>query len=158
MDFLRAFHDFGFNTLGAKLFPNPFTLACFALMLWSLAPALRGAVDSGFVWLTRLTWLIFGLTGVSGILLALMGLKVASAVAEVGKATTRYGYVPDPNRNLEHWMYTVFALVSLYLIERLIAGKLVEPRRGLRFLPLVTLFLWGAAYMIGRVAVFPGNN
>ncbi len=158
MDLLRAFHDFTFGTALAKLFPNPFTLVCFVLMLWSVAPALRGAVDRGFVWLTRLSWLVFALYGLSGVALALSGLKVASAVAEAGKTVTKYGFLPDAKRNPEHWMYSVFALGSLFFIEVLIAGKLIDRRRGLYFLPVVTLFLWGCAYMIGRVAVFPGES
>ena len=158
MDFLRLFHDFGFNTPLAKLFPNPLTLACFVLMIWSIAPAIKGVVGGGFTLFTRLTWAIFLLTGVSGVLLAFYGLKVPSAVVEAGKAVTKYGFPPDPKRNLEHSMYTVFVLGSLFFIELLIAGKLVDRRKGLYFLPLVTLFMWGCAYMIGRVAVFPGNS
>ena len=169
MDVLRAFHDY-------KLFwlwPTPFALCCFVLMIWSVLPALRGRMDRGFVWLTRLSWAVFALYGVSGIILALSGQKVASAVAttdariidicakagiSVSGGVTRYCFPPDPQRNLEHWMYTSFCLVSLYLIGRIIAGTLVERRLGLRYLPLVTLFLWGAAYMIWRVAVLPGNG
>ncbi|GAA4021872.1 hypothetical protein GCM10022631_40160 [Deinococcus rubellus] len=158
MDLLRALHDFSFNTSLAKLFPNLFTLACLILLVWSVVPALRGVVDRGFVLLTRLSWAIFFLYGLSGVLLAVSGLKVASAVAEAGKTVTRYGFLPDPKRNLEHWMYTIFALASLYFIEVLIAGKLIDRRKGLYFLPVVTLFLWGCAYMIGRVAIFPGEQ
>ena len=29
---------------------------------------------------------------------------------------------------------------------------------GLRLLPVATLFLYGCAYMVGRVAVFPGST
>ncbi|AWN23456.1 hypothetical protein DKM44_09640 [Deinococcus irradiatisoli] len=158
MDLLRAFHDFTFNTSLAKLFPNPFTLACFLLLVWSVAPAFSGRLGRSFVVLTRLSWAVFGLYGLSGVLLALAGHKVASAVVAAGSSVTKYGFAPDPKRNLEHWMYTVFALSSLYFIEVLIAGKLIERRKGLYFLPLVTLFLWGCAYMIGRVAVFPGES
>ena len=159
MDLLRALHDLSFNTWSlARLFPNPFILACFVLLIWSVPVALRGVVDRGFTLLTRLSWAIFFLYGLSGILLAVSGLKVASAVAEAGKEVTKYGFLPDPKRNLEHWMYTVFALGSLYFIEVLIAGKLIDRRRGLYFLPVVTLFLWGCAYMIGRVAIFPGEQ
>ncbi|WP_161883243.1 hypothetical protein [Deinococcus alpinitundrae] len=158
MDLLRALHDFSFNTSLAKLFPNLFTLACLLLLIWSIPVALRGVVDRGFILLTRLTWAIFFLYGLSGMLLAASGLKVASAVAEAGKEVTKYGFSPDPKRNLEHWMYTIFALASLYFIEVLIAGKLIDRRKGLYFLPVVTLFLWGCAYMIGRVAIFPGEQ
>ncbi len=158
MDLLRAFHDWTFNTSLAKLFPNPFTLACFLLLAWSVIPAITGTLSRGFVLLTRLSWAVFVLSGVSGVLLAISGHKVASAVAAAGSSVTKYGFMPDPKRNLEHWMYTVFALGSLYFIELLIAGKLIERRKGLYFLPLVTLFLWGCAYMIGRVAVFPGER
>lgn len=157
MDLLRAFHDLTFNTPYAKLAPNPFTLVCLILMIWSVVPAIRGVVDVGFTFVTRLSWAVFLLFGASGIVLAATGLKVPSAVVEAGKTVTKYGFLPDPKRNLEHSMYAVFALASLYFIEVLIAGKVIERRKGLYFLPVVTLFLWGCAYMVGRVAVFPGE-
>ena len=55
-------------------------------------------------------------------------------------------------------MYTFFALLSLYLIEILMRSTAIERRIGLRLLPVATLFLYGCAYMVGRVATFPGNG
>ncbi|WP_369699451.1 hypothetical protein [Deinococcus sp. YIM 77859] len=80
------------------------------------------------------------------------------SATDVGGGVTKYGLPVDPSRNWEHWMYAGFALLSLYVTEVLLQGRLVHPRRGLRVLPVVTLFLYGCAYMVGRVAVFPGST
>ncbi|WP_291424269.1 hypothetical protein [Deinococcus sp.] len=160
MDFLKLIHDLEIPNLFPQLpplLPTPLALFTFVLFVWSFGPALKTQVRFGFlVWL-RLTWAAFLLPAVTGVILAVGGLKVASAT-DVGHGLTRYGYKVDPVRDGEHLMYTAFALVSLYLIEMLIKGGMIEHKKGLKYLPAVTLFLYGAAYMVGRVAVFPGNN
>ncbi|BBN95499.1 hypothetical protein DEIGR_101040 [Deinococcus grandis] len=157
MEFIRRLHDLRFDTPLGILLSTPLVAACLVLFVWSLAPAIKGAVSPSFkVWL-RVTWAAFLLPAVTGVLLALNGEKVASAT-DVGKGLSRYGYPVDPSRNGEHWMYVAFVLGSLYLIEVLMGERLVARRVGLRFLPLVTLFMYGCAFMIGRVAVLPGST
>lgn len=158
MDILKQLHDLQLPPLlPLPLWPTPIALVTFVLFLWSFGPALKTEVRLGFlVWL-RLTWAALLIPGVTGVILAVGGLKVPSAT-DVGGGLSKYGYRVDPNRDLEHLMYTAFALISLYLIELLIKGRMIEHQKGLKFLPFVTLFLYGAAYMIGRVATFPGNG
>ena len=158
MAFLKWLHNWQVATPFALVIPTPLAIAAFVLFLWSFGPALRLRVGRPMLWWLRLTWALTLLPAVTGILLALTGSKVASAVALAGQATTRYGYPPDPKRNGEHWMYAGFALLSLYLIELLIRGKVVSPRVGLRYLPLLTFFLWGCTFMVYRVAVLPGST
>ena len=155
MDVLRALHNWQFNSGLAALFPTPLALVTLALFVWSLAFLARPIVTRGFVWLLRVSWAFFLLPAVTGVILALTGQKVASAVAAPGRTVTKYGFAPDPSRNWEHWMYAGLALLSLFAAEALIAGRLGD-RRALRLMPVTTLFLYGVAYMIGRVAVFPG--
>lgn len=159
MDILKLLHDY--SPPNPFPFPSPFNspLAFFTLVLfvWSLGPALKKEVRFGFlVWL-RLTWAAFLIPAVTGVILAVGGLKVPSAT-DAGHGLTKYGYHVDPVRDGEHLMYAVFALLSLYIIEVLVKGRMVSHQRGLGYLPVVTLFLYGAAYMVGRVAVFPGNH
>ncbi|AWT36122.1 hypothetical protein GCM10008956_01250 [Deinococcus arenae] len=157
MEFLRQLHDLHFNTPLGILLSNPLVAASLVLFVWSVAPAVKGVVGRGFlVWL-RVTWATFLLPAVTGVLLALNGEKVASAT-DMGKGLSRYGQPVDPSRNLEHWMYVAFVLLSLFGIEFLVASRLIDRRIGLRFLPLVTFFMYGCAFMIGRVAVFPGST
>ncbi|GMA16816.1 hypothetical protein E5F05_16515 [Deinococcus metallilatus] len=157
MEFLRLIHGYQFGSALALLFPTPYALATLILFLWSLGPALKGVVRTGFlVWL-RLTWVLTLIPVVTGVILAVGGEKVPSAT-NVGGGLTKYGYPVDPSRDWEHWMYSAFALLSLYVIEVLVKGRLISHRRGLRYLPVATLFLYGCAYMIGRVAVFPGST
>ncbi|MBZ9750346.1 hypothetical protein K7W42_05645 [Deinococcus sp. HMF7604] len=156
MEFLRQLHGYQIVGFPIPLFPTPLALLTLVLFVWSLGPALKLQVGTPFlVWL-RLTWAGLLLPGVTGILLALGGLKVPSAT-DVGGAT-KYGYAADPSRDWEHWMYTAFCLLTLYIIEVLVKGRMVEHRIGLRLLPVATLFLYGCAYMVGRVAVFPGST
>ncbi len=177
MDFLKQLHDLQIPpVLSLGILSTPLAFATFVLFLWSLGPAVKKEVRSGFlVWL-RLTWAALLLPAVTGVILAVGGLKVASAVAakpaelgdtclkyaeKVGWAKdslTRYCLPVDSHRDFDHLMYTAFCLLSLYLIEVLIKGRMIEHRTGLKFLPLVTLFLFGAAYMVGHVAVLPGNS
>jgi hypothetical protein len=157
MEFLRLVHGYQINSPVALLFPTPYALATLVLFVWSVAPAIKGRVGPGFmVWL-RLTWVLTLLPGVTGLLLALGGAKVPSAT-DVGKGVTKYGFPADPSRDWEHWMYAGFCLLSLYVIELMIREKLTPQRLGLRLLPVATLFLYGCAYMVGRVAVFPGST
>jgi hypothetical protein len=157
MEFLRLVHGYQFGSSLALLFPTPYALATLILFVWSLGPALKGTVRTGFlVWL-RVTWVLTLLPAVTGVILAVGGLKVPSAT-DVGGGLSKYGLPADPSRNWEHWMYTAFVLLSLYVIEVLVRGRMIEHRRGLRYLPVATLFLYGCAYMIGRVAVFPGST
>jgi len=157
MEFLRLIHNFHFNTPFGIFLSTPLVVAALVLFLWSLGPAIKGRVGLGFlVWL-RLTWVLTLLPAVTGIILALGGEKVASAT-DAGGGQTRYGYPVDPSRDWEHWMYSAFVLLSLYIIEVLVKGRMVEHRVGLRYLPLVTLFLYGCSFMISRVAVFPGST
>ncbi|GAA5501497.1 hypothetical protein Dxin01_01229 [Deinococcus xinjiangensis] len=159
MDILKQIHDLGLPNPFPFVSPfnTPLALVSFVLFLWSFGPALKREVRFGFlVWL-RLTWAAMLIPAVTGVILAVGGLRVASAT-DVGGGLTRYGFKVDHHRDSEHWMYAAFCLLSLYLIEMLIKGRIVEHRVGLRLLPAVTLFLYGAAYMVGRVAVFPGNS
>lgn len=158
MDILKQIHDLQLPPLlPLPLWPTPFALATFVLFLWSFGPALKQEVRFGFlVWL-RLTWAALLIPAVTGVILAVGGLKVPSAT-DVGGGLSKYGFRVDPNRDLEHLMYTFFALLSLYLIEILMRSTAIERRIGLRLLPVATLFLYGCAYMVGRVATFPGNG
>ena len=157
MELLRALHNLRFDTPLGLLFSNPLVAASLVLFVWSLGPAIKGIVGRAFlVWL-RLTWAAFLLPAVTGVVLALGGLRVASAT-DAGAGTTRYGFPVDPSRDWEHWMYVAFVLLSLYIIEVLVRGRMVEHRVGLKFLPVVTLFMYGCAFMIARVAVFPGST
>lgn len=178
MDLLKQIHDLSVPNPFPFVSPfnTPLALVSFVLFLWSLGPAIKGEVRTGFlVWL-RLTWAALLIPAMTGVILALGGSKVASSVAagaaqlpqaclDYAKAQgwdtgnlTRYCLPADPVRDGEHLMYSAFALLSLYAVEVLIKGRMVDPKKGLRVLPVVTLFLYGAVYMIGRVAVFPGNR
>ncbi|UQN06923.1 hypothetical protein [Deinococcus sp. QL22] len=157
MELLQAVHGYQFFGAWAKLTPTPYAMVTLVLFIWSIAPALKGVVRSGFIFWLRVTWFFTLLPAVTGIILALNGQAVPSATAAAG-GLTKYGFEPDPSRNWEHWMYSAFALLSLYVLEVLVRGKLIEHRTGLRFLPVVTLFLYGVAYMVGRVAVLPGST
>lgn len=157
MELIRLIHNVRFDTPVGLFLSTPLTVACLILTVWSLVPAIRGRVDIPFLIWLRLTWVTLLLPGVTGILLALGGLKVASAT-DAGNGATRYGFLPDPSRNWEHWMYVAFCLLSLYVLEVLVRGRLIEHQEGLRFLPVATLFLYGCAFMIGRVAVLPGST
>ena len=64
----------------------------------------------------------------------------------------------DPTQNVMHSMYTLFAFVTLLALGVLRQGTLLRGRRALLVLPVATLFLYGCAYMIGFVAVFPGRT
>jgi hypothetical protein len=158
MAFIKWLHDWQVATPFALVIPTPLAIACFVLFLWSFGPAIKLRVGRPMVLWLRLTWALTLLPAVTGIILAVGGGKTASAVAAAGQTTTRYGYPPDPSRNLEHWMYAAFILLSLYIIEVLVQGKLVKHNPGLRYLPLVTFFMWGCAFMVYRVAVLPGST
>ena len=158
MNVLQALHDLQFNTGLARLFPTPYALATLVLFVWSFVFLFQPRPSRAFTLLLRVTWVTFLLPAVTGVILALGGLKVPSAVAAPGRDVTKYGFLPDPSRNWEHWMYALFGLISLVAIEALLAGRAVPHRTGLRFLPVVTLFLYGVAYMVGRVAVLPGST
>ena len=157
MELLRLIHNYQFGSSLALLFPTPYALATLVLFVWSLGPALKGEVRFGFlVWL-RLTWALTLIPAVTGVILAVGGAKVPSAT-DVGGGVSKYGLPTDPSRDWEHWMYSAFCLLTLYVIEVLVKGRTVPHRSGLRFLPVATLFLYGCAYMIGRVAVLPGST
>lgn len=157
MEFLRLVHGYQFGSALALFFPTPFALATLILFVWSLGPAVKGTVRTAFLVGLRVVWALTLIPAVTGVILAVGGAKVPSAT-NVGGGLTKYGLPYDPSRDWEHWMYTAFALLSLYVIEVLVKGRLIEPRQGLRFLPVATLFLYGVAYMVGRVAVFPGST
>ncbi|QFP76835.1 hypothetical protein [Deinococcus sp. AJ005] len=157
MDLLRAIHGYQFGSSLAFLFPTPYVLATLILLVWSIAPAVKGVVSGSFtVWL-RIVWVLTLIPAATGVILALGGLKVPSAT-DIGNGGSKYGFVVDPSRNIEHWMYSAFALLSLYVIEMLVAGRMIDHRNGLKYLPVATLFLYGVAYMIWRVAVLPGST
>lgn len=169
MDLLRAIHDLQIpNVLPVPLIPTPLALFSLVLFLWSLSPALKGEVRPGFlVWL-RLTWAAFLIPAATGIMLALGGSKVPSAVRAPADFIrencpqpgdlSRICLPVDPSQDHMHWMYVFFTILSLYVIEVLIKGNLVERRVALRALPVVTLFMYGAVYMIGHTATFPGST
>jgi len=128
------------------------------LFAWSLIFLVRTAVPAGFVVLLRVTWAAYALNALSGVVLALSGMKVPSAVPAPGRDTTVFGLPPDPSRHPEHFMYAFFFLVSLYAMEVMIAGRVIKHERALRLMPVVTLFLAGVAYMSVRVAYLPGST
>lgn len=189
IELLRAIHGYNFpfsvELLDAvpllALIPTPLALASLVLFIWSLAPAVKGEVGTGLRGWLRLTWLLTLLPMVTGIALAVGGGKVPSAVlapdpaalgascqayaARQGWAAdtlTRYCLPVDPARDLEHWMYTSFTLLSLLAVEALVHrrwdGNFLGVGLGLKILPVITLFLYGCVYMIGRVAALPGNG
>ena len=173
MAFITWLHNWQLSTPFGLLIPTPLAVVTLVLFVWSIGPAIKLKVGRPMVWWLRLTWVLTLLPAVTGTILALGGGKVASAIAttnptiiqkcaeagaKVAGGITRYCNQPDPKRNLEHWMYAGLAIVSLYIIEVLIAGKLVSPKIGLRVLPLVAFFLWGCCFMVYRVAVLPGAS
>lgn len=110
----------------------------------------------------RLTWVAFLIPAISGIILLVSGRRVPSTV-DIGTGLTRYGCPPDANRGWEHLMYAAFILLSLLALEALLKRGYFEALgvSGLRerlFVPLVALFLYGCAYMVGRVAILPGTS
>lgn len=157
MELLRLVHGYQFNSAAALLFPTPYALVCLVLFIWSLVPAFRGQVRVGFLAWLRLTWLLTLFPAITGVAMAVGGHKVPSAVA-LATGKTKYGLAPDPSRDLEHWMYAGFCLLSLYVIELLVKNKTENAPKLLRLLPIATLFLYGCAYMVARVAVFPGTG
>ncbi|MCY1702510.1 hypothetical protein [Deinococcus sp. SL84] len=184
IEFLKALHNFVWPDTWVAVFPllaltpTPLALATAVLFVWSLAPAFKGQVGAGFLGWLRLTWALTLLPAVTGIILAVSGGKVASAVpvdlatlpqwcqdaaAQAGlEQVTRYCQPVDPPRDLEHWMYTGFTVLSLLAVEALARdrwnGEFLGVNIGLKLLPVITLFLAGCVYMIGRVAVLPGNS
>lgn len=179
-EFLRAVHSFTFGGDWAMLFPTPLALAALVLFLWSFAPAYRGRVDAGFRFWLRLTWVLTLLPAVTGLILAVGGCKVASAVAVppaslgaeclnyaaaqgwAAEHLSRYCLPVQPSRDAEHWMYAAFAVLSLLAVEALLSrrwnGQWLGLNLGYKLLPVITLFLYGCVYMVGRVAVLPGNG
>lgn len=129
------------------------------LFVWSLVFLARPLVPGGYVALLRFTWFAFALNTLSGLVLAVTGARVPSAEpATPGGNVTVVGFPPDPSRHWEHLMYAAFAILSLYIMEVLVAGRALPAARGLRFMPLVTLFLACVAYMSVRVAYIPGST
>ena len=167
-EFLQALHGYTFPGSWALLFPTPLALATLILFIWSLAPAFKGQVGAGFLGWLRLTWVLTLLPAVTGIIMAVGGGKVPSSVAAPAEVQqdlcgrvahlTRYCLPADPVRDMEHWMYSGFTLLSLLALEGLLRGRWGDNRWGLKLLPVITLFLYGCVYMVGRVAVLPGNS
>ncbi|AFZ68748.1 hypothetical protein [Deinococcus peraridilitoris] len=154
MEFLREVHRFA---LPLPIIGHHLVLLTMVLFLWSMVFLRRTVVPAGFVRALRVTWLAGAVNTLAGIGLALMGLRVPSSVpASPGSNVTAFGYPVDPVRHAEHYMYAGFFVLSLFLMELLIAGKVVKPAIGLRFMPLLTFFLLGVAYMSVRVAYLPG--
>lgn len=161
MEFVRLIHGYLFDGEWSKwvlLFPTPLALVTLVLFVWSIGPAINHIVRPSFVLWLRLTWFMFAYPAVLGLVLAIEGRMVPSAVAVTTDGLSKYGLPADPKRHLEHLMYAGFALLSLYVIELLIKEKLFEKEIAYKILPVVTLFLYGVVYMIGRVAIFPGNS
>ncbi len=157
MAFLTWLHNWQIASPFALVIPTPLAVACLVLFLWSFGPAIKLRVGRPMmVWL-RFTWALTLIPAVTGVILAVSGSKVASAVAAAGQATTKYGYPPDAKRNGEHWMYAAFVVLSLYIVELMIQGRFVKRETALRYLPLVTFFMWGCSFMVYRVAVLPGS-
>ena len=171
-EILRAIHGYTFPAEWALLFPTPLALATLLLFIWSFAPAFKGNVGAGFLAWLKLTWVLTFVPMITGMVLAIGGAQVPSSVAagpvyqqeKCGQVAdlTRYCLPVDPVRNSEHWMYTAFTLLTLLGIEALIRsrwnGEFLGLHLGYKLLPLLTLFLYGCVYMIGRVAVLPGNS
>lgn len=157
MEVLRMLHGYQFNSEWALFFPTPFSLVTLVLFVWSLGPLLHKTIRPWYVVWLRLTWGFFLLPAVLGTALLIDGRQVPSAT-DLGEGFSKYGLPVDENRTLEHLMYSLFALVSLYLLELMIKGQLLKPQLVYKIMPVVTLFLYGVAYMIGRTAVLPGND
>ncbi|WP_027481877.1 hypothetical protein [Deinococcus pimensis] len=156
MDLLVALHRFA---LPIPIVGHHLVLLTALLFLLSLPMLARPAVPSWYVVLLRVTWAAFALNTLSGLILGLTGQKVPSAVpATPGGNVTAVGFPPDPSRHWEHLMYAGFAILSLYIMEVLVAGRALPRDRGLRFMPLLTLFLVCVAYMSVRVAYLPGST
>lgn len=178
IEFIRALHNLIWPDAWVAavpllaLAPTPLALAATVLFVWSLAPAFKGQVGAGFLGWLRLTWALTLLPAVTGIILAVSGGKVASSIPAPAAVQqelcgqvanlTRYCFPADPPRDLEHWMYTGFTVLSLLAVEALARdrwnGEFLGVNIGLKLLPVITLFLAGCVYMIGRVAVLPGNS
>ncbi|MDO4263900.1 MAG: hypothetical protein Q4C67_06865 [Deinococcus sp.] len=178
IDFLKALHNFVWPDSWVNavpllsLTPTPLALATAVLFVWSLAPAFKGQVGAGFLGWLRLTWVLTLFPAVTGVILAVGGGKVASSVVAPAAVQqelcgqvanlTRYCRPVDPPRDLEHWMYTGFTVLSLLAVEALARdrwnGEFLGVNLGLKLLPVLTLFLAGCVYMIGRVAIYPGNS
>lgn len=159
MDFLRAVHAFALPVPGIG---HHLVFLATLLFVVSLFMALRPGVPALFVWLLRLNWLAYGINALAGLVLVLSGQKVPSAtVARVvnGHPVSPYGFPVDSVRQLEHFMYAGFALITLYVMELLIAGRIVKesPLRRLLFVT-ATFFLVGVAYMAVRTAYLPGDS
>lgn len=145
-------------SLTIPLAPTVTTLLTLLLFVWSLVFLVRPRPVPAFHVALRLTWAWLALNTLTGLVLLFAGGKVPSAVAAPGSPLTVYGYPPYPARQWEHLMYAFFVIVSLAAMELLLAGRFGAPGKVLRLMPVVTLFLYGVAYMAAYVTVFPGSG
>lgn len=166
-------HGFVFNWSSAwgGLVPTPLALAALLLTLVSLLswwpkarPLLRGVI--------ALNWGIFAWGALSGLLLQLGGGRVRSSYAasedyQLEKcghvADLSYYCLPaDAARHGEHLMYVFFVGLSLVLMGLLLNNKLpalpLSERWRALLMPSVAFFMYGCAYMVGRVAFLPGHS
>ncbi len=155
MNALRYLHA---ASLPIPLAPTVTTLLTLILFVWSLIFLVRPRPIPTFHVFVRLTWGWLALNTVTGLILLLSGGQVPSAVAAPGSQLTIYNYAPYPARQWEHLMYAFFVIVSLVAAELLLAGRFGAPNRVLRLMPVITLFLYGVAYMAAYVTVFPGSG
>lgn len=158
MQVLSEIHGFLF---GNPLAPHPLGLASLLLTVAAVVhifwPRLRALV----LGLLRLNWLAYAVPVISGTILFASGRRTPSATEYEG-GLTRYGCPPDPARAWEHLMYAGFVLLSLLAMEALLRRGYLEPLgitegRARLLVPVVALFMYGCAYMVGRVAILPGS-
>ena len=155
MNVLQSLHA---ASLPVPLAPTVTTLLTLILFVWSLVFLAWPRPSPAFHVFVRLTWAWLAVNVLTGLILLFAGGKVPSAVAAPGSPLTLYGYAPYPARQWEHLMYALFVIVSLAVAELLLAGRLGAPGKVLRLMPVVTLFLYGVAYMAAYVTVFPGGG
>ncbi len=118
---------------------------------------------AAFLVYNRLLSVLVGIITLSGVALALMGLKtpIATPGIKPGDSVvcgTQACQPLDPSRNWEHWMYTAFIVLSLVFVEFLLSGRFVERKVGARFLGIAAFFAFGAAVMVVRVTFLPGST
>lgn len=159
MDVLKAIHS---SSIAFGLYFVAFLF--FVQTIWSLFYLVRPESSTrAFLFYNRILSVLIGIFTLSGVALALMGLKtpIATPGLKPGDSIvcgTQACQPLDPSRNWEHWMYTSFMVLSLVLVEVLLSGRFMERKVGARYLGLAAFFAFGAAVMVVRVVFLPGST